>query len=168
MTDDLFRLLRARLDAEGRIDLAAVVTTCAGFYAHGRVLPRAALDAMREANTTGLQSALDEWAMLQEGAAMAEHVLRIQAGDTVRVITDGATGTGLRISRPPRPEGSLEYVIEIAARKQGRRRVLTHAGRSLTASAWARELGLKRGTLHKRLASGWSVEKALTTPEDDW
>lgn len=43
--------------------------------------------------------------------------------------------------------------------------VLTHAGKSQCASAWAEELGFStRNAIVKRLRAGWSVEKALTTP----
>lgn len=42
---------------------------------------------------------------------------------------------------------------------------LTFNGETLTYSQWAREIGLKRGTLRSRIVvSGWSIEKALTTP----
>lgn len=40
----------------------------------------------------------------------------------------------------------------------------TYAGKSQTAVQWAAETGLNLGTLRSRLNSGWSVEKALTTP----
>ena len=43
-------------------------------------------------------------------------------------------------------------------------RLLTHAGRTMGLSEWARELGIQRQTLSLRLATGWSVEDALTTP----
>lgn len=39
---------------------------------------------------------------------------------------------------------------------------LTHDGRSLTITAWAKELGVPKGTLHQRLHRGWSVERTLT------
>lgn len=37
-------------------------------------------------------------------------------------------------------------------------------GRRLTKSQWAREIGLKPISLYKRFNSGWSIERALTTP----
>lgn len=41
---------------------------------------------------------------------------------------------------------------------------LTYNGETQTVSEWARRFGLKRTTLRHRIAKGWSVEKALTTP----
>lgn len=43
-------------------------------------------------------------------------------------------------------------------------RFVTHNGKTQTVSAWAREVGLTAGRLGLRLAKGWSVEKALSTP----
>jgi hypothetical protein len=42
--------------------------------------------------------------------------------------------------------------------------LITFVGRSQSVSQWAREVGLSTSTLQTRLARGWSVEKALTTP----
>jgi len=39
---------------------------------------------------------------------------------------------------------------------------LTFAGKTLTLSQWARETGIRPNTLHRRLTSGWSVERMLT------
>lgn len=41
---------------------------------------------------------------------------------------------------------------------------LTYQGRTQTVSQWARELGFRPGLISERLRSGWTVEKALTTP----
>lgn len=43
-------------------------------------------------------------------------------------------------------------------------RWLTNAGRTLTLTQWADELGVKPALLTGRLRRGWSVERALTTP----
>lgn len=43
-------------------------------------------------------------------------------------------------------------------------RLLTHQGRTLSLSAWAREVGIGLESLRKRLRNGWSVAKAVTTP----
>lgn len=56
-----------------------------------------------------------------------------------------------------------------ATRKQQARnrrtvRVLTHQGHSLSLPEWAEIIGLPLSTLHDRLQSGWSVERALSTP----
>lgn len=44
-------------------------------------------------------------------------------------------------------------------------RMLTFQGRTQAASAWAEECGMTLSTLTSRLDRGWTVEKALTTPE---
>lgn len=41
-------------------------------------------------------------------------------------------------------------------------RYLTFDGRTLSVSQWARELGVLKGLLTKRLKLGWSVDKVLT------
>ena len=44
-------------------------------------------------------------------------------------------------------------------------RFLTYNGKTMTASRWADELGINKGTLSYRLNQlGWSTEKALSTP----
>ena len=42
--------------------------------------------------------------------------------------------------------------------------MLEYNGEKKNISEWAREKGIKRGTLAKRTISGWEVEKALNTP----
>lgn len=42
---------------------------------------------------------------------------------------------------------------------------LTHGGETLCARDWAKRVGLNHQTLAHRLAAGWSVEQALTTPK---
>jgi hypothetical protein len=49
-----------------------------------------------------------------------------------------------------------------------RNRVLTLGGESLPLSAWAERLGWKRELIRDRLATGWSVESALTIPPIRW
>lgn len=43
-------------------------------------------------------------------------------------------------------------------------RILSLNGRSMTLEQWSDEVKIHSDTLSKRIASGWSVEKALTTP----
>lgn len=43
-------------------------------------------------------------------------------------------------------------------------RMVTVQGKTQTLSAWAREMGLARGQINARLASGWSMEEAILTP----
>lgn len=50
------------------------------------------------------------------------------------------------------------------ARNKRNNRNLTHDGRTQCLEDWSRELGLAPGALGARLKAGWSVERALTTP----
>ena len=43
-------------------------------------------------------------------------------------------------------------------------RFLVHQGRRATLAQWAREFGLKGSTVSDRLARGWSIDRALSTP----
>ena len=65
---------------------------------------------------------------------------------------------------PYSPENVRWASAETQSRNTRRNRMLTHEGRTMTLFEWAYELGLKPGTLWKRIASGWSIEDALTRP----
>tara|TARA_R110000822_G_C15338773_1_gene495927 strand:+ start:34929 stop:35390 length:462 start_codon:yes stop_codon:yes gene_type:complete len=41
-------------------------------------------------------------------------------------------------------------------------KTITVDGRTLTMAQWAKEVGLKNGTIQQRLKKGWSIEEALT------
>jgi hypothetical protein len=43
-------------------------------------------------------------------------------------------------------------------------RLITFNGRTLTLSAWAREIGIAMPTLSRRLNAGWTIEATLTCP----
>ena len=43
-------------------------------------------------------------------------------------------------------------------------RRLTYKGETMGLRAWARRAGIAHGTLRQRLAKGWSLEQAITTP----
>ncbi len=43
-------------------------------------------------------------------------------------------------------------------------RHLEHGGERLTVAEWSERTGVRRDTIHKRLAGGWSVAETLTTP----
>jgi len=45
-------------------------------------------------------------------------------------------------------------------------RMLTLRGETMCLAAWAERLGISHGTIGDRLRSGWSDERALTTPVD--
>lgn len=44
-------------------------------------------------------------------------------------------------------------------------RFLTFQGKTQTVTQWSRECGFRENVLYQRLAKGWSVEKALSTPQ---
>lgn len=52
----------------------------------------------------------------------------------------------------------------VQANNQRSNRKLTCQGRTLNVSQWADYLGINRYTLYERLDSGWSAERALSTP----
>lgn len=43
-------------------------------------------------------------------------------------------------------------------------RPLTHDGRTMSVSEWARHLGIRQNTIILRLRRGWSVDDALARP----
>lgn len=43
-------------------------------------------------------------------------------------------------------------------------RIITHEGRTMTLTQWALERGLTQHLLSQRLARGWTIERALETP----
>ncbi len=53
----------------------------------------------------------------------------------------------------------------IRLRVRGKKKLIfTHAEKSMTLSAWADEIGVKKDTLLKRIRDGWTLEKTLSTP----
>jgi len=50
------------------------------------------------------------------------------------------------------------------SKNMARNRVITFEDKTMIMSDWARDIGLKVGTLHVRLKKGWSIEEALTFP----
>ena len=80
--------------------------------------------------------------------------------------------------RPPdknsidRIDGTLGYspgncrwaTAEEQSRNRKVVRFITHAGYARTIPEWSRIIGIAYTTLRKRLNSGWSVERTLTTP----
>ncbi|TAV48512.1 hypothetical protein ELI30_09465 [Rhizobium leguminosarum] len=50
-------------------------------------------------------------------------------------------------------------------RSNGGHRLLKLDGKEMCMAAWERQLGLPLGTVGRRLAMGWTVHQALTTPE---
>lgn len=53
--------------------------------------------------------------------------------------------------------------FEQANNRRGNR-LITYAGKTQNVGQWAYELGMNRGTISKRLNSGWATEKALKPP----
>lgn len=52
------------------------------------------------------------------------------------------------------------------ARNTSRNNFITYKGTTQCISDWEKGMGLSVGTLHYRLARGWTVEEALTTPKN--
>jgi hypothetical protein len=77
---------------------------------------------------------------------------------------------GLSIERvdnsgPYSPENCCWATHAEQQRNQRTNRLITHNGRTMTATDWAKETGIKYPNLISRLNAGWSAERALT-PKD--
>jgi hypothetical protein len=68
----------------------------------------------------------------------------------------------LRLSRGWLIENAIKTSVRVS--KRSGPRLLEHAGRSQSLAAWARDLGILRETIAKRLSYGWSVGEALSRP----
>lgn len=65
---------------------------------------------------------------------------------------------------PYSPENCRWATKEEQANNKRNNRLITFNGRTQTLAQWAREIGIRRDTLRKRLESGWSLDRALTEP----
>ena len=66
---------------------------------------------------------------------------------------------------PYSPENCRWVDWETQENNRCNNRLITYNGKTQSVSQWAREIGMKPKTLHRRINDkGWSVEKALTTP----
>lgn len=54
--------------------------------------------------------------------------------------------------------------MTVQGNNRGNNISITFAGKTMNLSQWARETGIRPNTLHRRLTSGWSVERMLTQP----
>jgi hypothetical protein len=65
-------------------------------------------------------------------------------------------------------EGAAELLAparkRVLKKQRESERLIEYQGRTQRLVAWCRELNFRYATVHKRLALGWSVEEALTTP----
>lgn len=57
---------------------------------------------------------------------------------------------------------------EEQSRNARNNRWYTHEGRTLILKDWAREVGINYHTLFNRLETGWTFEKAISTPTRRW
>lgn len=62
------------------------------------------------------------------------------------------------------PENCRWVTARVQANNQSRNRRITYAGETKTLGEWSSITGIPYDTLKRRLYSGWSEEKALTTP----
>lgn len=69
----------------------------------------------------------------------------------------------------PLSDEELDLIEQLLAFHQDQQektgaKLVTHDGRTMSISAWAREIGVERQSLLNRLRRGWSPERALETP----
>lgn len=62
------------------------------------------------------------------------------------------------------PENCAWKTIKEQENNRRNNRVLMFNGIEKNVTEWSEELGINRETIYKRLRSGWSIEKTLTTP----
>ena len=107
------------------------------------------------------------WATAKEQANNKRNNLHIKYKGETRTLAQWCEVFGLernvvamRIYRDNIP-------FEEAIKKGNRvKRLLTYKGKTQSISEWTKELGFKKNTLDNRLNKlGWTVEKALSTPE---
>lgn len=65
---------------------------------------------------------------------------------------------------PYSPENCRWATRRVQAQNSRRAKLLTHRGRTQPLVEWSRELGIPYNRIQSRLARGWDVERALTTP----
>jgi len=64
------------------------------------------------------------------------------------------------------PENCTWATYRAQARNTRRCRSLTHEGRTMLISDWAKEIGIRESSLRCRIGRlGWTVERALSTPK---
>lgn len=104
------------------------------------------------------------WATVREQNNNKRTNHRITANGESKTITEWARDAGVSSTAVRRRLANESPDEAVSAGNRNPRRLLTHKGRTMSMSAWARRLGLGIMTLHMRLRAGWSVHRALTTP----
>lgn len=61
------------------------------------------------------------------------------------------------------PENCRWSTLKEQASNRRSNRLITYKGQTKILKDWCDELGLKYGTIHKRLRLGWSIEEAFRT-----
>ena len=63
------------------------------------------------------------------------------------------------------PDNCRWTTMKVQARNKTNSRMITYNGKTQCLKDWSEELGIKYSILQNRLNSGWSVDKAFTTPK---
>lgn len=108
------------------------------------------------------------WATRKEQNRNRRDNVLLTLGDETLCISEWSDRTGIdacSIRGRIRLGWSVEDALAVVPGTRNKAYLyITWDGRSQTVAAWARERGLKRLTLSKRLQSGWTISDALTTP----
>lgn len=83
----------------------------------------------------------------------------------------GIRPAGLTLDRFPNRDGNYEPTncrwatsLEQSHNSASTGQLIEFQGRAQSVNGWASERRLGKNTIHRRLAAGWSIERALTTP----
>lgn len=83
---------------------------------------------------------------------------------TTNGYTEGLSLDRIDVDGNYEPDNCRWSDMKTQARNRRSSRYITFNGETLTIAAWAERIGINKFTISNRLASGWSVEKALMTP----
>lgn len=121
-------------------------------------------------NSVGYEPDNCRWSTYKEQVLNRDVTVFIEYDGRKQTLSDWASEVGIspitlrgRIKRGWTVEDAINLKPDVTRRYK--RTIISFNGKSLMASEWDRELGLGVNVVNARIRSGWSVERALTTPK---